>query len=237
MLSVGAEVLALCAERCNVSGFVTSEAPSAVVSHRFDDTLPSGKVIYAETAGGVSARLPRDLWSGEFLLRTAWYLSTLRQGGLLVHSSGLAFGDQAVVAIGQSGAGKSTLARLCVAGGAQLLSDEMVQLLPRGPRAWGTPFRSDFRGPGSPGGQRIATLLVLHQATEERMTATALPEVLATLMSQLYVLPGHPGTSESELRRRLLGIVDQVSVHRLSFRKDEAVGPFLKNWLGNHAAR
>lgn len=228
---MGAEVLELCAERCNVSRFVTTASEGPVVSHTFDDTLPSGKVVYAQKGSDLSARLPRDSWSAEFLLRTAWYLSTLRQGGLLVHSSGVAFGVRAVVAIGQSGAGKSTLARLCVAGGAQLLSDEMVQLLPGGPSAWGTPFRSDFRGPGAPGGQRIATLLVLHQALEERMTPVALSEVVSTLMSQLYVLPGHPGTDQSELRRRLLAIVDQVSVHRLSFRKDEVVGPFLKSWL------
>src|SRR5712664_3826573 len=81
------------------------------------DGLSPGAGIYAVEGNEIFVRIPRSAASAEASLRAVFQVATLRQGGLLVHGSGVAFDGRAVVAVGQSGAGKSTLARLCVAAG------------------------------------------------------------------------------------------------------------------------
>jgi len=165
------------------------------------------------------------------VIRLAWLIAAVRQGGVLMHGCSVGWDGRGVAAIGVSTAGKSTLARLCAGspGNADLLTDEIVQLMPGG-ICFGTPFRSNVENVGQPGPVKLRSLLLLtkgpHEAVEPADTVVALRE----LLPQLFWFDTGEG-SLGEQKRRLLSVVDTVGVQRLTFRKDPAVGPFLKQWL------
>ncbi len=175
--------------------------------------------------------IPNDMWSAESVLRLAWLVSTVRQAGLLMHGCAVGWAGQGVAAIGVSGAGKSTLASLCTnaPGNATLLTDEIVQLFPDG-SCFGTPFRSNVENAGRPGPIKVRSLLLLEKGSHEAVVAVPAADALVQLMPQLFWFETGEG-SLAEQKRRLFALVDTVGVHRLTFRKDSAVGPFLREWV------
>ncbi len=177
------------------------------------------------------AHIPDDMWAAESILRLAWQIVTMRAGGVLMHGCAVAWSGRGVAAIGVSGAGKSTLASLCSGhpGHALLLTDEIVQLFPDG-MVWGTPFRSNVENVGAPGPAKLETLLLLEKGDHEALTPVPAAEALPQLIPQLFA-PMAGITSRGEAVRRVMEIADKVGVHRLTFRKDAAVGPFLRDWL------
>lgn len=179
----------------------------------------------------VRCDVPDDMWSAESVLRLAWLVSTIRQGGLLMHGCAVGWGGQGIAAIGISTAGKSTLAALCSGppGNAALLTDEIVQLFPDG-TCYGTPFRSNVENVGQPGPVKLKSLLLLTKGPHESLVPVPAAEALAELLPQLYWFDSGEG-SLVEQKRRLFALVDTVGVHRLTFRKDPAVGPFLRAWV------
>lgn len=178
------------------------------------------------------AHVPDDPFAAEAVLRIAWQVAVHRTGGLLMHGCAFHWNGAGVAAIGESGAGKSTLARLCRGhpAHASLLTDEIVHLTLDG-RAFGTPFRSDADNAGTPGPARLRTLVLLRHGDVERLEPVDGVEALPVLLGQRFV-PAISVVSEGEIRRRVLALVDAVGVHRLTFRKDPAVGPFLRDWVG-----
>lgn len=186
---------------------------------------------YAAFAGDVlEALIPDEVFAAESVLRLAWQRLTLAQGGVLVHGCALRFGASGVVAIGHSGAGKSTLAALAsgVPGNAELLTDEIVQLMPDG-RVFGTPFRSNHENVSAPGPATLRTLLLLAKGQEERLDPVSPAEVASELFSQLFWLEHHGFPPVAEGRKRLLATIGAVGVQRLTFRKHADVGPFLRS--------
>lgn len=149
-----------------------------------------------------------------------------------MHGCAVGWGARGVAAIGISTAGKSTLAALCAGppAHAALLTDEIVQLFPDG-RCFGTPFRSNVENVGQPGPITLHSLLLLEKGPHEALTRVASTEAVAQLLPQLFWFDAGEG-SLVEQKRRLFALVDHVSVHRLTFRKDAAVGPFLRDWVG-----
>ena len=148
-----------------------------------------------------------------------------------MHGCAFAWGGRAVAAIGKSTAGKSTLAALACGhpGHARLLTDEIVQLFPDG-TCWGTPFRSNATTAGAPGPGTLKSVLLLEKGDHEAVTPVPSVLALTTLLGQVFdatvdVVP------RGELSRRVMELVDTVGVHRLTFRKDAAVGPFLRDWV------
>jgi hypothetical protein len=177
------------------------------------------------------AHIPDDMWAAEAILRVAWQVVTLRQGGVLMHGCAFSWGESGVAAIGESTAGKSTLAALSCGhpGHAKLLTDEIVQLFPDG-TCWGTPFRSNLENVGSPGPTKLKSLLLLekgdHEAISEVAPAAAMPKLLSQVFGAVVdIVP------RGEITRRVMSAVDAVGVHKLTFRKDPAVGPFLRDWV------
>jgi hypothetical protein len=168
------------------------------------------------------ADIPDDVWAAESVFRIAWHTLSIEQGGVLMHGCGFAWNGRGVAAIGESTAGKSTLAGLCCnhPGHATLLTDEMVQLFPDG-TCWGTPFRSNVENAGSPGPAKIKSLLLLEKGDHEALTEVNPAEALPVL----DLIP------RGEVSRRVMELVNTVGVHRLTFRKDAAVGPFLRDWV------
>jgi len=167
---------------------------------------------------------------GELALRLAYYLTTARQGGLLVHSSALASaGGVGLLACGKSGAGKSTLARLGRAAGLRLLTDEVVQVFPDG-RIGGTPFRSDPDNVGSPGLVRARYFLALEKADCEALAPLPPLEAAGLLMAQRFEVE-ELSLSRPEVQRRALAFLSAVELKTLRFRKHADVGRFIADAL------
>lgn len=149
-------------------------------------------------------------------VRLAFHLAVVRRGGLMIHASGVAFADRAVLACGPSGAGKSTLARLLVEAGGRLLSDEILAVFPDG-EVFGTPFRSDYEHPGSPDRAQLALILTLAHAPSERLDPISPVELMQTLASQAF-RPEGGELSLPEVFARLASAVAPRPTARFSFR-------------------
>jgi hypothetical protein len=239
-VAVDEEIAALAAPRCSLERFWSESAQTSQFAVRRLTRLPEGaRAIshpdpalgaYAVTADGVTARIVDDPIAAEGALRAAFHAVTLRQGGLLFHSSAVAFGDVAVVGVGASGAGKTTLARLCCAhGGAKLMSDEIVALYPDG-GVRATPFRSDQALEVECVLARGAGLFALRHAGGEQIAPLEIPDAVALLVSQAYRFAPDEMT-RAEMLQRAGRIVESIGPFRLSFRPHPAVGPFMRDWV------
>jgi hypothetical protein len=101
-----------------------------------------------------------------FLEGNVLALLLLLAGEAVLHASGVSIGGQCVAFMGGSGAGKSTLAGLCCAAGAELVSDDLLRLVPDG---------QDFRCLGGRGEVRLrpgaVSLAALFRGTPCHTTA------------------------------------------------------------------
>src|SRR5262249_2492548 len=122
-------ILELAAPCCYLDAF-RSPLPSKLPRLRVREvqTLHRGAAIpldglsrdggaYAVEGDEILVRIPRSPASAEASLRAVFQVATMREGGLLVHGSGVAFEGRALVAVGGRGAGKAPLARLGLAPG------------------------------------------------------------------------------------------------------------------------
>ncbi|MCC7194732.1 MAG: hypothetical protein IT356_04150 [Gemmatimonadaceae bacterium] len=73
--------------------------------------------------------------AAHFLLQPVLTLLLRLRGDLVLHASGVVFGNFAAIVCGHPGAGKSTAAGACLRAGASLLSDDAVRVEP-GDRGW-----------------------------------------------------------------------------------------------------
>ncbi len=239
-LEVDPELLRLATPRSQLQHFLTSDGAPHLTVRRVSSFSPGfteqpleGVMapwgFFAAKGDELEGRIPDDAYAAEAVLRAAYQIAVARQGGLLIHASGVAFGESALVATGVSGAGKSTLARLCVEGGARLLSDEIMALYPDG-HCHGTPFRSDLDLAGTPAPAQLRSVLLLHKAQEEQLVPWPTKDALPVVLSQTY----RGVTAElsgAQALVRVGAVLDRVGVRRLSFRKHPDVGPFLRRWL------
>jgi hypothetical protein len=230
---------------------LTIAAPRIAVQHFHDDGTPALTLRRAEQEphGGVelegspgargviridgnvlTAHVPDDPYTAESALRVAFQLAVVRRGGVLVHSSSIAFGDRAIVAIGQSGDGKSTLARLCIEAGGTLLSDEMTAIFPDG-TVYGTPFRSTETTPGSPGPAQLGLLVVLEKAPFEGLERADVRSVLPRMLAQVYRGFDAGVLTPAEILSRLSEVIGKRAPQILRFRKDPNAGRFVAEAL------
>jgi hypothetical protein len=112
----------------------------------------AGALWTCETAG--------EEWAAavcENFLRVLVAYRLLAAGGALIHSAGVTDGESGFLLLGPSGAGKTTAARLCLARGAGVLSDDLNAVHPEaggGARLVRVPFTGDLGniGDGGDGG-------------------------------------------------------------------------------------
>lgn len=190
---------------------------------------PSSHAHYKLDGERLLVDVADDPWATESALRMAWSVVTTRVGGFMLHSCAVTFGGAALVASAQSGGGKSTLARLARAGGATLLSDEVVLVLPGG-RIAGTPFRSDADNPGTPTVARAAWLVGLEKARAETMGDLEARAALNLVASQTFGAGGE-AVAVRELRQRQMSFLSAVRRGTLAFRKDPGVARFVEELL------
>jgi len=184
---------------------------------------------YAVEGDEILVRIPRSPASAEASLRAVFQVATMREGGLLVHGSGVAFEGRALVAVGESGAGKSTLARLCLAAGAELLSDETIGLYPDG-TAWGSPFFSDHDLAGRRLRASLGAIFLLEKAEREQVSPVDPAEGAGALLAQVY-RPGPGELNRAELLSRAAALAVNPGVRRFRFRRELEAGAFVKGWL------
>lgn len=119
-----------------------------------------------------------------FRVLTAYRL--LEQGGVLVHGAAVAAAGRSLLALGRSGAGKTTFARLALARGAEVLSDDLNALRRA---AGGTvveklPFTGDLGDSASPSDALpLAALLRLEKSPEDELVPLGRAEAIGLLLA------------------------------------------------------
>jgi len=145
---------------------------------------------------------------------------TLSKGGVILHSAGVVGDDGARVFFGHSGAGKSTLARLALASGRRILSDDL-NLIEAGdpPRVRRIPFAGELaqvtaEHPDYP----LAGLYQLRQGEHGVVPLSPGTAQAALLASAPFV--NHDPFRLPQLLDNLARLSGAYPVNALSFRKD-----------------
>ena len=243
-VEVDRELLGLASARCSLAPFlVESSSPPLFIQ---TGAVPAGKGRPLNPHRPEGARLyiqgpvlhidpPQDALDAELALRAAFLLGTVRQGGVLLHSSGVVLGGKALVAVGPSGAGKSTFARLARQAGGELLSDEVLSLLPDG-RVLGTPFRSDPDMVSTAREALLGGLFSLVHAPAESLEPFSPVSVVPLLLAQAFRAPSD-GLTQAGLLQRVAGLASHFPAWRFSFRNRPEAGGYLRRWCEGHATR
>ncbi len=158
---------------------------------------------------------------------------TLDQGGVVLHSAGLVFEEQAFIFVGRSGAGKTTLTRKAHKKGAKVLSDDINILLPSqiGYRAHAVPFSGEFgRTLSHQGGREsfpVASIVLLQQG--DQLSAQS----ITTSAAMAKLLVGSPFVNNDEhesqaLFDALTSVTTQVPIIRLISRRDDKIEAIMK---------
>ncbi len=172
-------------------------------------------------------RGPLERFPIEAVVRVLLGDSLLRRGGLLVHGVALADQGRAALFTGASGAGKSTLGWWGRAGGLQLLSDELVGVLPEqtGFSVWATPWNASTAGRAS-----LKQIGILAHAPFAQLSPIAPSEVLRVLLPNVLEPAASPQVRSSlfQIASRLLAVVPAV---RLAFAPNVGVASVLSQAL------
>jgi hypothetical protein len=132
-------------------------------SARFE--MPEGSIVVSADGSAV-LELARELgrreyWTAVNLLRAglAWHLP--HRGAAMLHAAGLIVAERAYLLVGPEGSGKSTWASLGEAGGARVVSDDVVLVESSGDGfvLLGSPLRSSHRADYRPGRWPLAAIL------------------------------------------------------------------------------
>lgn len=223
------DLLELVGARAAVSNFLVAEDCGRAWSVEFGDELSSlihwQSVSLAFRIDGATLRVgrPKDAFHAEAALRLVWFLATRELGGVLIHASAVELDGKAALVTGVSTTGKTTIARHCQALGARLLSDEIIQVLP-GRRVHGTPFRSDPRCIGTPGGADLKLWLTIDKGPDEALLPWPGRDVMRTSLAQVFSLPELAPPDEAG---RLASLLDGVPTRRLRCRNHPDAGAYL----------
>ena len=243
-VEVERELLTLASARCSFGPFLVEAASPRLVIQRGAIPAREGRPLNPRRPEGprllirdtvLHVEPPQDALDAELALRAAFYLGPVGQGGVLLHASGVAFGGTALVAVGPSGAGKSTFARLARRAGGELLSDEVVSLLPDG-RVLGTPFRSDPDMVGTAREARLGGLFALVHAPAESLEPLAPVAVVPLLLAQAFRAP-LGGLTQAGLLQRVAALASHFPAWCFSFRNHPEAGAYLRRWCESHAVR
>ena len=164
----------------------------------------------------------------ENFLRIYMAHRVLELGGVMLHSAGLVFDDQAYIFSGRSNAGKTTLTRKAYEVGARILSDDINLVLPgkNGYQAHAVPFTGEFgRTLGHRGGKEtypVAGIVLLEQSDSLATETVNQSAAVARLLT------GSPfvNTDAEELEKlfdAVTSLVAQVPVIRLLSRRDDKI--------------
>lgn len=160
----------------------------------------------------------------EAFLRLAVSLWAPRNGGILLHSAAVVVDGRGYAFVGRSGAGKSTLARLALACGLTVLTDEIALVRRVNGRWWiaGTPFSGEVTEAASPDAAPLAAVALLRKSTQMRVARPRQGSEMRQLMRSILMF-GAPVSLMSDLLKAALLILNEVSLKVMHFRPEAAV--------------
>jgi hypothetical protein len=161
----------------------------------------------------------------ENVLRPLVATLLLANGGLLVHSTAA----EGFLFAGQSGAGKSTIARLAVAAGRAVLSDDLNAVVPRGDGFALTPlpFTGDLtREQLSNLETPLRAIVRLEKGDHEAVRAMSRAETVSLLVRSAPYVNLDPARG-ALLLERAANIAARATTAILTFRRDANVWPIL----------
>jgi hypothetical protein len=165
----------------------------------------AGALWTCETAG--------EEWAAsvcENFLRVLVAYRLLATGGALIHSAGVTDGDSGFLLLGPSGAGKTTAARLCLARGAGVLSDDLNAVRPEagGARLVRVPFTGDLgdRGGAPSAAVRLRALVRLAKGARQSLRPLSPAAALASLLAAAPYVNVDPWREEA-----LLAVLERLA--------------------------
>ena len=183
----------------------------------------------------------RPGWSPMFVLNPIAEMCLLtrvaREGGVLLHASGVLFEDDGWVFCGPSGAGKSTLSDLLSAGGGCVLSDErvIIRKIRDEFRVFGTPWvgtsRHAYNGSGP-----LTRLFCIRHGSDRHTLETLPPRALSQFILQQCFLPYWDQAAMDGTLSALAGLIEHVDCDGLAFLKSPDVVDFLQTYSFARAA-
>jgi predicted ATPase len=159
-----------------------------------------------------------------------------RDGGLLLHASGVLAGREGYIFTGPSGAGKSTLADFFAAAGAVVLSDErvIIRVIAGAFTVWGTPWVGTGRHATNGAASLTALCCISHAGGGHAMRPMHPREVTERLLAQTFLPHWDPEAMDRTLAS-LVEIAERVECAGLAFAKDPDVVEFLTDRSVGHA--
>ncbi len=152
----------------------------------------------------------------------------LQYSGVVLHSAGLVFDEQAYIFSGRSNAGKTTLTRKAYAIGARVLSDDINLILPgdTGYDAYAVPFTGEFgRTLDHAGGKEsypVAGIVLLEHSDHLETLPVSSSAAVARLLTGCPFVNTDEHESDA-LFDSITGIVEKVPVIRLLSRKEDGI--------------
>jgi len=136
----------------------------------------------------LSASAPdRQAWALVNLLLAACGFRLLSLRGGALHAAAAVLDGRAFLAVGPRGSGKTTWAKLARAGGARVLGDEVVLVVPEGGTllALGSPFRAELATEPGPGRYPVAAILFPEKEPTVRIDRVGRAAIEGRLLANL----------------------------------------------------
>jgi hypothetical protein len=156
----------------------------------------------------------------EHFMRTVTAVRIFHQGGLLVHSAGIARDECGFLFSGHSGAGKTTVCRLSEE--FTVLNDDLVILTPTesGWQISTTPFTNPTQVSPGLGTVRLHKILHLQQAKHHELKEVANAKAVADLLTHIPVISQSPQHIPT-LVNRCARVIQTTEVRELHFLPDK----------------
>lgn len=207
-----------------------AETTSAGVRYAIWRRDSRGTILVPRQDGPLHCRFEGNpgRWAIEACLRVTMSLALPRDGGLMIHSAGVASERRALLFSGPSGAGKTTISTMLAEHSRERrLGDDLTVARP-GERGW-IAHATPFAGEAGPVPEATAPLEAMHflvKAARHRREPLAKPEALRRLMRNVMAY-----VREREAADRALGaaaaFVAEVPCYILEFARDPGVARVL----------
>lgn len=154
-----------------------------------------------------------------------------RDGGFLLHASGVATEQGTWVFTGDSGAGKSTLAGWLRDRGGIVLNDERLLIRPQddGLSIWGTPWAGSLGEGHNRSGKLTRLHCIRHGSGAHRLILLSSAMISRLVLRQCF-FPHWDPEALAGMLRGITHLVEQVDIVELSFLNDPNVIDFLMHY-------
>ncbi len=184
--------------------------------------------ILPDLSGGQVGWSPMQLFNP--LIEVCLLSRLAREGGILLHASGLSLCEQGYVFTGPSGAGKSTIAELFADRGATVLSDErvIVRMRDTGFVLFGTPWVGSGQYAANASAPMTALYCIQHGQERHRID-TLKPSTVVTRMLQQAFLPHWDRAGVETTLEVLTSLTRTMPCRSLAFLNQLDIVDFLLN--------